>query len=148
MTRLIYGAALGIVAVMVGVGAAAQGPRTFKARLSWIPIDAAMAATVAGSGTATATLNGTKLSVTGSFEGLRSPATAARLHRGVKGVRGPALSDLTIANATSGAISGELELTPSQVEDLGRERFYVMIHSEKAPEGNLWGWLLQQEGRR
>jgi hypothetical protein len=136
------------MAVMLGAGAAAQGTRTFKARLSWIPIDAAMAATVAGSGTATATLSGTRLSVTGSFEGLRSPATAARLHRGVKGVRGPALSDLTIARATSGAISGELELTAPQVEDLGRERFYVMIHSEQAPEGNLWGWLLQQEGGR
>jgi hypothetical protein len=27
-------------------------------------------------------------------------------------------------------------------------RFYIQLHSEKAPEGNLWGWLLREETRR
>jgi hypothetical protein len=24
----------------------------------------------------------------------------------------------------------------------------VQLHSEKAPEGNLWGWLLPQEAKK
>jgi hypothetical protein len=24
----------------------------------------------------------------------------------------------------------------------------VQLHSEKAPDGNLWGWILPQENRR
>jgi hypothetical protein len=56
--------------------------------------------------------------------------------------------DLTVTPGTSGKISGSLDLSPSQVEDLARERFYVQLHSEKAPDGNLWGWLLVQETKR
>ena len=131
--------------------------RTYRARLSPVPIDTAMMATIAGSGAVTATLVGARLTLTGTFEGLRSPATAARLHRAQKGVRGQAVFDLVVANtpgssgpasSTAGAISGALDLTATQVEDLGRERFYVQLHSEKAPEGNLWGWLQLQESKR
>ena len=116
-----------------------------------------MMATTAGTGAVTATLTGTKLAISGTFEGLRSPATVARLHRAQKGVRGPAVFDLVVANtpgpsgpasSSAGSISGTLELTPTQVDDLGRERFYVQLHSEKAPEGNLWGWLQLQETKR
>jgi hypothetical protein len=104
--------------------------------------------TVTGVGSVTATLSGTKLSLTGTFEGLASPATFAKLHRGPKGIRGPAVFDLKVTAAVSGTISGSIDLTPSQVDDLGRERFYVQLHSEKAPDGNLWGWLLSQENKR
>ena len=120
-----------------------------------------MMATTAGTGAVTATLTGTKLAISGTFEGLRSPATVARLHRAQKGVRGPAVFDLVVANtpgpsgpashhssSSAGSISGTLDLTPTQVDDLGRERFYVQLHSEKAPEGNLWGWLQLQETKR
>ena len=56
--------------------------------------------TVAGSGSATATLAGAKLSITGTFEGLKSPATAATLHRGVaRGVRGVSVADLIVSKA-------------------------------------------------
>jgi hypothetical protein len=109
---------------------------------------AAASPTVTGSGSVTATLTGTKLSIAGTFEGLASPATMAKLHRGPKGIRGPAAFDLTITPGTSGKISGSLNLTPAQVDDLGLERFYVQLHSEKAPDGNLWGWLLAQEMKR
>jgi hypothetical protein len=56
--------------------------------------------------------------------------------------------DLTVIPGTSGKVSGSFDLSPSQVEDLARERFYVQLHSEKAPDGNLWGWLLVQENKR
>jgi len=130
----------------------AQSPKTFKARLSPVPIDIAMQATVAGTGSVSAVLTGTKLAITGTFEGLRSPATIAQVHKGpVRGTRGPVAFELTVAktsDGTTGTLAGTFELTSIQVADLEKGRLYVQVHSEKAPEGNLWGWLLPQETRR
>jgi hypothetical protein len=129
----------------------AQQPKTFKTRLAPVPIDIAMQATVAGSGTVSAVLSGARLAVTGSFEGLRSPATTAKLHRSpVRGVRGPAVFDLTVTktDGTSGTLTGTVELSPVQAADLEKGRLYVQLQSEKAPEGNLWGWLTLVEGKR
>lgn len=117
--------------------------RPFQARLSPVPIDLSMASTIAGSGQLTATLKGRTLSLTGTFTGLKSPATVARLHRGPnKGMRGAAIADLTVTAGTTGELTGTVELSPAQVEDLGRGRLYVQLHSEGAPEGNLWGWMV------
>ena len=130
----------------------AQAPRTFKARLSPVPIDIAMQATVAGSGSVAAVLTGSKLSISGTFEGLRSPATIAQVHKGpIRGVRGPLVFDLAVtkgSDPTGGTVSGSFDLTALQVADLEKGRLYVQLHSEKAPDGNLWGWLLLQENRR
>ncbi len=120
----------------------AQTGRTFKTRLSPVPIDLTMAATITGSGSLTAALNGNRLTFNGSFDGLGSPATIAQVHKGpVAGVRGPVLFDLTVTHGTSGTITGSVELTPAQLTDLEKRRLYVQVHSEKAPDGNLWGWL-------
>jgi CHRD domain-containing protein len=122
----------------------AQTSKTFKTRLSPVPIDLTMAATITGSGSVTAVLNGSKLTFSGTFEGLSSPATLAQLHKSpVAGVRGPVVFDLTVTHAVSGTIGGTVELTPAQVTDLEKHRLYVQVHSEKAPDGNLWGWLFQ-----
>jgi hypothetical protein len=130
--------------VLAGICVFAQGQETFKARLSPVAMDATMKANVAGSGSVSAVLSGTKLTITGSFDGMRSPATVAQLHQGIAtGVRGPAILDLTVAKATSGNVSGSFDLTPEQVENLKKGKLYVQIHSEKAPDGNLWGWLLR-----
>jgi hypothetical protein len=48
----------------------------------------------------------------------------------------------------SGEISGTMQLTADQVTELTAGKLYVQLHSEKAPEGNLWGWLLPQEGKK
>ena len=141
------------LAAALSAGAiSAQSTKTFKARLSPVPIDIAMQATVAGTGSVSAVLTGTKLAITGTFEGLRSPATIAQVHKGpVRGTRGPVAFELTVSKAsdgTSGTLTGSLELTTIQLADLEKGRLYVQLHSEKAPEGNLWGWLLPQENRR
>ena len=138
--------------VLIGVVALqAQQPKTFKARLSPVPIDLSMQATIAGSGSVSAVLTGRKLAITGTFDGLKSPATIAQIHKGpVRGVRGPNVFDLAVAktDAASGTLSGSFDLTPIQLTDLEKGRLYVQLHSEKAPDGNLWGWLLPQENRR
>jgi len=124
--------------------AIAQGDK-FTARLAWVPT--AGADRVSGKGTASATLTGRALTVTGSFEGLGGAATVARLHEGIaKGARGRAVSDLTISKAISGTISGSVNLTAEQVEALRQGRLYIQVHGDKglAPDGaNLWGWLLR-----
>ena len=133
--------------VVLSAQAAAQAAPAYRGRLSPVPV-AAASPNVTGAGSVTATLAGAKLTIAGTFEGLASPATFAKLHRAPKGIRGPAVFDLTLTPGTSGKISGSFDLSPSQVEDLARERFYVQLHSEKAPDGNLWGWLLVQETKR
>ena len=130
-------------------GGEAQQPRTFNSRLSPVPISVDRVTRITGSGSVTAVLTATTLALTGSFSGLQSPATVARIHVGErKGVRGPAVFDLTVSNATSGSISGSIELTAAQADGLSRGLLYVQLHSEKAPEGNLWGWLLPAEDGR
>lgn len=137
-----------LLVVWTPASALAQSGKTFKARLSPVPIDVSMQATVAGSGSVTAVLTGSRLVIDGTFNGLRSPATTARVHLGRKGVRGPAFFDLKVSSGTSGTIGGTLQLTPLQIDGLDKESFYVQLDSEKAPDGNLWGWLLQPEARR
>jgi hypothetical protein len=126
----------------------AQGAKTYSGRLSPVPIDVPLQATVAGSGSVTATLTGNRLTVDGKFEGLRSPATVARLHIGRKGVRGPSVSDLMVSPAIAGSVTGRVDLTPQQIQALQSGWVYIQVHSEKAPDGNLWGWLLVPEPRR
>jgi hypothetical protein len=126
----------------------AQATSKFRARLAPVPIDIVMQSAIAGRGMVTATLAGTTLTIAGTFADLKTPATVARIHVGPKGIRGPAVLDLTVSKATSGTIAGTFELTPEQRDDLRSSRLYVQVHSEKAPDGNLWGWLLPQEGRR
>lgn len=141
-----FAVALGAVALWcAGVSLVAQTKETYKARLSAVPADARTRPALAGIGSATATLSGSTLSVSGSFEGLRSPATIAQLHSAIAaGVRGPVIAELTIAKATSGTITGSTDLTPPQVQNLHKGGVYIQIHSEKAPDGVLWGWLLKE----
>ena len=133
----------GMVLVLICGAASAQKSETYKVRLSTVPVDATMLSRVAGSGSLTAVLTGNKLTFSGTFHGLRSPATHASIHVGPRGIPGPPILDLMVPNAASGDVGGTVELTPSQLEDLRSARLYVQIDSEKAPEGNLWGWLLR-----
>jgi len=150
--RPVAAAALLMVALLPAVSAipaqdaqTAQPAETFRARLSPLPISIAMMSTIAGSGSLTATLTGKQLTVQGTFEGLRSPATTVQIRRGPKGIRGPVIPylDLTVTKAEKGTVSGTLELTLQQITDLHNGRLYVQIQSERAPDGNLWGWLLK-----
>jgi len=138
-----------IVAIAVSsVSVAAQSGDKYSIRLERVPVaNAREGEPIRGRGTGTATLAGNRLTVNLSFEGLATPATVARLHRGVaKAARGPVLGDLTITKGTSGIVGGTIELKPEDLADLKLGKLYVQVHSEKgmAPDGhNLWGWLLR-----
>ena len=106
---------------------------------------------VAGIGSASATLSGRKLSVTGTFEKMASPATVAKVGLGLApGARLDLILDLQLTKAatgtppgTSGTIAGTFDLTPAQVDGLKKGKMYIQINSESAPNGHLLGWLLK-----
>jgi hypothetical protein len=123
----------------------AQGSRSFKTRLSPVPVSA-YNPNIVGTGSVTAALSGTTLNVNGTYEGLASAATQAKIFKSPKpGIRGDALFDLKVSGGTSGTITGQFNLTAAQVQELSASRYYVQLYSEKAAEGNLWGWLMPQQ---
>ena len=125
-----------------------QAPQ-YRARLAIVPIDVSMQSTIAGSGAVSATLKGSTLTVSGTFTGLKTAATVARMHRSPRtAMRGAPIGDLVATANTTGTISGSLELTKEQIDDLAAGRLYIQLHSEKAPDGNLWGWLLATEVKK
>ena len=161
----VAGAALAIVlvarpvswaAAVVGSAPQAGQARTYRARLSPLPVDGPpMMATIAGLGQRHGHADRHQADHRRHLRGTQVTSDAAKLHRGQKGVRGPAVLDLVVANTPSAAVrsstrdaSAAVELTPTQVDDLERERCLLQLHSEKAPDGNLWGWLLPQESKR
>ncbi len=133
-----------LAAILLVWNLAAQSQETFKTRLSPVPIDAQLAPVVTGQGSVSAVLAGAKLTVTGSFEGLHSAATAAYLFQSkMTGVRGTSIHELTVAKAMSGTVSSSVDLTPPEVEALRKGLLYVVVNSAGAADGNLWGWLLK-----
>jgi hypothetical protein len=122
---------------------AAPAAEKYHTRLSVVPLDVAMQANVAGQGAVTATLEGNKLIISGNAQGLRSPATGAQIHRGPPGIPGPAILDLTVTKTTTPMIGGTVELSPSMVQDLKNGDLYLQVNSERAPDGNLRGWLMR-----
>lgn len=103
-----------------------------------------------GSGTVTGTLSGNTLTVSGTYSGLSSDATAAHLLLGqgygvsggpTGGISGAAIGDFAVSGGTNGQISGSLKLTSAQAKALGQGAVYLLVTSTKAPQGNLWGWL-------
>ncbi len=139
-------ASVAVLIHLFGVDTAAQDAN-YVARLSTVPIMVANQDVVAGRGAATATLSGNRLTITGTFEGLRSPATVARVHLAPRGTRGQPIADLMVSKGTSGTLGGTIELTSQQLQALSKSSLYIQIHSEKAPDGNLWGWLFPREAK-
>jgi hypothetical protein len=132
-----------LVASVVALGAQNRSAAAFKARLSPLGVTGATVNTTTGVGAVTATLNGSTLVIEGNFEGLTGVATEANVRRGPKAIPGPVVFTLEFAKASSGRVSGTLTLTPEQIDDLNAGRLYVQVHSERAPEGSIRGWLLK-----
>ena len=131
-----------LLAAIIFAGAPAFAADNYQTDIGPTPKNGSQGANVQGRGTVLATLDDNKFSLQGKFSGLSSPATQARLHMGnVMGGIGPAIGDLKIAQAQSGEISGTFTLTPGQIAALKVGKLYVMLDSQSAPKGNLWGWF-------
>ena len=140
--RCRFAAAMAMVLLCCGTAFAVT---TYQTNLGPMPLDEANKQNMLGRGDVTAILDGNSLTVSGNFAGLPSPASAAHLKEGLAiGVPGTQTVDLTVSPATSGTVSGTLTLTAKQVTAFRTGKLYVQIDSQKAPSGNLWGWLLPQ----
>jgi CHRD domain len=138
--QYVAAAAMGMGLMLGAFSVTAQ--ESYKARLSALPADAKTRPDMAGGGTVTATVAGTKLSVNGTFDGLKTNATMAEIRDGgMAGVRGPVVGPLTITKAMKGTITGSADLTATQAEHFKKGGLYVQIYSEKPADGTLWGWF-------
>lgn len=136
---------LKIVSLAAAVFCAATpafGAEKYQTDIGPTPKNGRQGANVQGRGTVLATLDNNRFTLQGKFSGLSSPATGARLHMGnVMGGTGPAIGGLKIMQAQSGEISGTFTLTRDQIAALKLGKLYVMLDSQSAPKGNLWGWF-------
>jgi hypothetical protein len=134
-----------MIAVTVAMLAAAAPAFAagYDAELDPVPFDATTQADVIDSiGNVTASLDGSTLTIHGSFSHMTSPATGASLRIGLaKGVPGDAVGALEASHAPDGTVSGSVKLSDAQMDALHRAALYVRVDSEKAPDGNLQGWL-------
>src|SRR5579871_4801272 len=128
---------------LVFVAGPALAAEQFETRLSPSPLTDGTRVNITGEGRAQAQLDGNKLTVSADFHGLANNATSAELYDGPGiGIPGSKAFDLTVTQAMSGRVSGSVTLTSRQVAEVRRGHFYVQINSQKAPDGNLTGWLL------
>jgi hypothetical protein len=130
-------------ALALAVAATPAFAAGYDAELDPVPFDASNRAIVINSiGDASATLEGSTLMVKGNFSNFSSPATGGSVRIGLaKGVPGDAIGSLTADHATTGHFSGSIKLSSDQIAALKKQAIYVRIDSEKAPDGNVQGWL-------
>lgn len=145
-------ASWGILVLMLGLLAvpAFAADTQYSTALDPVAFDNSTVKNTVGSGTVTGTLSGSTLTVSGSYSGLSSTATAAHLMQGqgygiaggpAGGLAGAPVGDLSVSGGTNGQITGSVKLTSAQVKALGQGAIYLLVTSTNAPKGNLWGWL-------
>ena len=118
-----------------------QAQEIYRARLSPMPTTPQTVTTILGEGEVILTLNGNSLIVDGNFSGMSSAATGAHIHNGPPAQPGPVIHTLEVSQSTDGSVSGTLSLSDEQVEALSNNEFYIQIHSESNPAGELRGWV-------
>ena len=118
-----------------------QAQEVYRARLSPMPTTPQTVTTILGEGEVILTLNGNSLTVDGTFTGMSSAATGAHIHNGPPAQPGPVIHTLEVSQSTNGSVNGTISLTNEQVEALANNEFYIQIHSESNPPGELRGWV-------
>src|SRR5262249_55093926 len=96
--------------------AASAAPEKYQAYLSPMPHNDATLDNLRGKGTATITLDGETISIAGTFAGLSSPATTARLLLSAgPGIPGKTVvKDVEVTTDVSGKVSGQVKLDAAQ----------------------------------
>ncbi len=131
-----------LAAAIIFAASPAFAADNYQTDIGPTPKNGRQGANVQGRGTVLATLDRNIFTIQGKFAGLSSPATEARLHMGnVMGGTGPAIGALKTVQARNGEISGTFTLTPAQIAGLKVGKLYIMLDSQSAPKGNLWGWF-------
>ena len=135
-------------AALVVLSFAADKPaanKKYQAYLSPMPHNDAMHANFRGKGNAIVTFTGDTISLSGAFTGLASSATKAHICLSIApGVPGKPIFEFAVPSGVEGNVTGTFKLDKEQAAALQKSQLYIQIDSEKAPNGNLWGWLLPE----
>ncbi len=140
--------ALATLAMALPAAAAgAQDAEQFGERLSRMPVDLRTTSTISGAGSVRAELQGNELTITVRFSGLNGGVTAAHVHNAPVARRGGVAFPIDVGGAggTAGEITDTVTLTDDQIAELRGERYYVQIHTETNPGGEVRGWLLRRD---
>ena len=139
--------ALAATVMLAAAAVGAQDAERFGERLSRMPVDLRTTSTISGAGAVTAELAGNELTITVRFSGLSSGVTAAHVHNAPVARRGGVAFavDVSGATGTAGEIIDTVTLADEQIAELRAERYYVQIHTENNPGGELRGWLLRHD---
>ncbi len=129
-----------------GTSAFAAADMVYNAELGPVAHTLATRANVLGKGTVDAALSGKTLTLSGTYTGLASDATKAHLRSGpAAGVTGQPFAELTVTGGRNGTLSGKVVLTSAQAAILKAGGMSIVIDSVKAPDGNVWGWLMSAD---
>jgi hypothetical protein len=108
--------------------------------------------TTSAGGTATATLDGDELTVTGAFNGLGSDlfdvaGSPAHVHRGAPGTAGPVVFALTVTSTDkrNGTFTATQELNDEQQQDFRNGLYYVNVHTATNQGGEIRGQFVPIE---
>src|SRR5262245_12934248 len=96
MNRRVWRTTIALLVVCASVLTTAQAAKNYRGRLAPVPMTTSQFSTIAGIGSMQAALKGSTVTISGTFEGLRSPATIAQVHRAPRGLRGPVILDLKV----------------------------------------------------
>lgn len=101
--------------------------------------------TTTGTGSATVTLDGDKITWNVTFSGLSGAATAAHIHGPApEGKNAGVLVWLsTKGKPATSPLSGSATLTAAQASDLTNGQCYVNVHTAKNPGGEIRGQLMK-----
>lgn len=145
----------GTVLMLVGAGLLALtgcGSDKYVAFSDLLGTNQVPAVTTSASGSATATLDGDELTVTGTFKGLQSDllevsGSSAHIHKGAAGTAPSSniVFNLTVTVASdkrSGSFIGTRDLSDEEQQDFKNGLYYVNIHTTGNPGGEIRGQLI------
>lgn len=103
-------------------------------------------------GTATAVVRGRELTLSGQFTGLTSPlmsieGSPAHVHEAPPGEAGPIVFPIEVTpenNMTAGRLSATRTLTEAQLAAMQAGDYYINVHSETYPAGEIRGQITQR----
>src|SRR5688572_27628980 len=132
---------IGLSALIFSTTASAQ--QKFTVGLNGVQENPSINSSGGGSCVLTLDTAETQITLSCTYAGLGSNASAAHIHtNGPVGVNGPVLFNLTGASGTSGTLAlAPTAVTSAQVADLRAKRWYVNIHTTNFPDGEIRGQI-------
>ncbi len=141
--------AAGVAAVLMLVAACTgpgDGPQPLTATTDLAGDHEVPPVTTAASGTATATLEGSTLTIGGTFSDLSSDllsvaGSPAHIHQAAPDANGPIVGNLDVGSDDdrNGSLSGSLELTSAEQQAFRDGLLYVNVHTADHPGGEIRG---------